>query len=485
MLYSLAELNDFVNAVTNHIVERACMETDDTTFRFSLDDIDLSEIEHIIIASEEDLYEYAELIASELMGRKELTDVDYHDHEFFGTCNREYCPNLYDHKPNEPLHRFSQPLSMSELATIAETAIQALDRTGVEGLHETLGMSFHQLHQLGYIKQNHYFNVGNSRGINTFWSADVDRCITVMRQECEKGTNPYLYFNKLVKKGDFMRIPMSKESCGKMVGIPTEPKNRPHSADFEEAAAKIEATSCDLPIGHTLSYRVSAANALSRVCLTLDEAVDAFQTMVAAGKSPHLSTQMATRTGRTDTSDRLIHEGERTILYAKDFVDDVVNPVQGGFYPKLARLAFPDRQMDIDDWRIRVVAPDERHGRNGQLINDQTSPIVEFRSMSSTSPDLPEGTLVSTVDMDFLVGRQGKGGLSIGQSFVLDANIPAWTLTAEQLAPVLTWLRLKDIELSKEKPIGLNDRIKNAQELCQGGADRNQPIYRQFGRDSP
>ena len=469
MIYSLSELSEFVNDIANYLVEKACKETETGSFEISFDDIDPGKVNFCF--ADEDLYQYGDFIAAELEGRPEFEFVDYHDNTFSGSCKREYCPNLDDKKWDEPTLPISKTLNMQELAEIGQRAIDKLKAAGLPSLRETLGMDFDQIHQLGLAKQDHYFGIGTIHGLNTFWSAEIDQALVKMRHECRIGTNPCLYYCEMTKAGDVMRCPIAREECGKMVSITHDKAHRPDTAEFLAAMGRLEAQVYGLhPYGgYSLSYRVttedkfqSMAAVPEEIYPTMQSALDAFQAMSDSEGKVILSVIINDKYDRANDALRLSQENGRTVVHAAPFRDHPIDPCYGNFYPDLVRRVFDGREMHIDNWKVRVIAPGEAYGRSNQLFNDDPASLVEFRDMTSASPETPDGTMLSRVDISFFIGKDGKGGFHSGQSFCVDDATHKW-VSAEALAPVLTWLRLKDIEISQEKSAGLEGRIRNAQ----------------------
>lgn len=122
--------------------------------------------------------------------------------------------------------------------------------------------------------------------------------------------------------------------------------------------------------------------------------------------------------------------------------------------------------MNVNNWSIRVITPGETYGRRNQLLHDEPTPLIEFRDMSNFSPEQPYGIVASRLNLDLLIGKEGKDGLPNVQALLLDAGIPKWRLSADEMYPILSFLRLKEAEISKEKSHELTNKIRAAEHRC-------------------
>ena len=159
MIDSLSELNEVVNTIVNRAVEISTQRTSTGNWIMEYEDfMDLIE--------EQDYYLYFDLIASELMIRPEVLDLDSSNHQLDAIYGLSYCQNYEWCEGDEEIfgcdqeqwertfqaEPVSQPLSMTRMAEFGSNAIAHVLETSdiaVEDLTESIGMSMSELQQLG------------------------------------------------------------------------------------------------------------------------------------------------------------------------------------------------------------------------------------------------------------------------------------------------------------------------------------------------
>lgn len=124
---------------------------------------------------------------------------------------------------------------------------------------------------------------------------------------------------------------------------------------------------------------------------------------------------------------------------------------------------FPFNEMRTGKWGVKIVAPGERYGLGNSVLNDSGKPLVEFYDHSQDPAKFPKGQFVTRYYMDQLLGRGEWGIKDAANGLSLDSAIPDWTVSSANMQTILTWLRIKDKSMKKERKPSLESQMKSAQ----------------------
>lgn len=100
-------------------------------------------------------------------------------------------------------------------------------------------------------------------------------------------------------------------------------------------------------------------------------------------------------------------------------------------------------------WRLHLVMPGERYGRDGALTYGPEEsggagrglPLVEFYDVSHDPRRFPGGQFVTRYFMSTLLdGGALREASAAGEPFALDLGVPAWSVEGEDLARAVDWL---------------------------------------------
>jgi hypothetical protein len=93
--------------------------------------------------------------------------------------------------------------------------------------------------------------------------------------------------------------------------------------------------------------------------------------------------------------------------------------------------------ITVDKFNVRILNSGDRYGLNNCLTHDKDEPMVEF--YDSRYPHCEYGQFVTRYYVSTILGTdgwgQGTGGL------ILHGGVPAWTVNAEDMDTVRSYLR--------------------------------------------
>lgn len=158
MIETLSELSEVITQVVNRVVDVSTKQTSTGNWIMEYPDV-------MDLISEQDYYQYFELIAEELRARDEVLDLDSNDHQLDAIYGLSYCSNYewcdgdervfgcdraqwertFQPKP------VSQPLSMSRMAELGEKAIAYVLKhpaLSLNNLTQSIGITPSELEQL-------------------------------------------------------------------------------------------------------------------------------------------------------------------------------------------------------------------------------------------------------------------------------------------------------------------------------------------------
>lgn len=137
-------------------------------------------------------------------------------------------------------------------------------------------------------------------------------------------------------------------------------------------------------------------------------------------------------------------------LPAKDCLAKADAVAHDPSYKEAAPKPDPLADLTTGKWRVHLVLPGEHYGRGDVLTYEQEDadkhgslPLVEFYDVSQDPVRFPGGQFVSRYYMDTLLGTDSlKLGVPIRdmRALSLDGNIPAWTVSGDNLKRVADWL---------------------------------------------
>ena len=88
--------------------------------------------------------------------------------------------------------------------------------------------------------------------------------------------------------------------------------------------------------------------------------------------------------------------------------------------------------FSLGKWNVRVINTGDKYGRAMNLINDK-DPMVEFYDVRY--PHTPFGQFVSRYYITTILNANHSNGLC------LDGGVPAWQVSADDMAQVVTFLK--------------------------------------------
>lgn len=138
-------------------------------------------------------------------------------------------------------------------------------------------------------------------------------------------------------------------------------------------------------------------------------------------------------------------------LPAKDCLAKADAVAHDPSYKEAAAKPDPLADLTTGKWRVHLVMPGERYGRDDALTyepedavrNGSGLPLVEFYDTSQDPVAFPGGQFVSRYYMDTLLGTDSlKLGVPIRDmpALNLDGGVPAWTVSGNDLKLVADWL---------------------------------------------
>jgi len=93
--------------------------------------------------------------------------------------------------------------------------------------------------------------------------------------------------------------------------------------------------------------------------------------------------------------------------------------------------------ITVSKFNVRVVNQGDKYGRDFCLTHDGDRPLVEF--YDARYPHTQFGQFVSRYYVSTILGTDGYGSAEGGLS--LDGGIPEWTVSADDMATVRTFLQ--------------------------------------------
>ena len=93
--------------------------------------------------------------------------------------------------------------------------------------------------------------------------------------------------------------------------------------------------------------------------------------------------------------------------------------------------------ITVSKFNVRVVSKGDKYGLNFCLTHNEDKPLVEF--YDARYPHTEFGQFVSRYYVETILGNDGYGSKEGGLS--LHGGIPEWTVSAEDMATVRTFLQ--------------------------------------------
>lgn len=93
--------------------------------------------------------------------------------------------------------------------------------------------------------------------------------------------------------------------------------------------------------------------------------------------------------------------------------------------------------LALGKWNVRIVKTGDQYGRAMCLTNTKP-PMVEF--YDSRYPHTQYGQFVSRYYISTILNQDGYGG-QYSNGLCLDGRVPAWNVSAEDMAQVVTFLK--------------------------------------------
>lgn len=130
-------------------------------------------------------------------------------------------------------------------------------------------------------------------------------------------------------------------------------------------------------------------------------------------------------------------------------------------------------------WRVHLVQPGSHYGANNNVIYQPEDaekygmnlPLVEFYDTSQDPVNFPGGQFVGRYYASTLLGLDTFGddirvSAENGIGFALDASIPSWRVSPEELGKIGEWLGKACDKEPKDEParVSLADRANGAKE---------------------
>ena len=498
MIQDLNELNDVIHLVVNELVDQASQNTRTDTNSFTH-----RNVEHLI--TQDDFNLYFQLIAAELQKREEIHEVTVGDRRSKDrSLEVSYC---HDHSQGQnrniedKIIPRSAVLTPSRLAEIGQAVIPYVletSETAIDDLTEGLGLSMDELDQLGIyhygkepIPPQYFFQVTDVVEGHTRTFEDFDLALASYRS---LGDSPMKHLCFVPKHdpqqgGTFLLQQRDGKDtlCITQQDLPTELYQ---GSNLEYALSCASSfVQNDPPI---LFFVNDAYKTHLYGVETFEEALDAYNRI---GPIPDKSISFHARgeDGR-DHSALILKYDLRSMNHKPLFPkkEELDNPHIALATAKAVLFCYPfdseawelrtraeevlgitDRIVDyskdllVGKWRVHIVPPGGRYGLHNDLVNE-SKPMAEFYDTTYADDTFgPQGQFVSRYDIDILLGQSRWGRDLTGQGLSLDASMPAWTVTAKEMAQVLSYL--KDFQTHQGKHPSLACVI-------QGAADRQQKL---------
>ena len=93
--------------------------------------------------------------------------------------------------------------------------------------------------------------------------------------------------------------------------------------------------------------------------------------------------------------------------------------------------------LALGKWNVRIVKTGDKYGRDMCLTNDK-APMVEFYDVRY--PHTQYGQFVSRYYISTILSQDSRGG-EYSNGLCLDGRVPAWHVSAEDMAQVVTFLK--------------------------------------------
>ena len=93
--------------------------------------------------------------------------------------------------------------------------------------------------------------------------------------------------------------------------------------------------------------------------------------------------------------------------------------------------------LKLNKWNVRIVKTGDKYGRAMCLTNDK-APMVEF--YDSRYPHTEYGQFVSRYYISTILSQDSRGG-KYSNGLCLDGRVPAWQVSAEDMAEVVSFLQ--------------------------------------------
>lgn len=94
--------------------------------------------------------------------------------------------------------------------------------------------------------------------------------------------------------------------------------------------------------------------------------------------------------------------------------------------------------LALGKWNVRIVNTGDNYGLNMCLLNVK-APMVEF--YDSRYPHTQYGQFVSRYYISTILSQDSRGG-QYSNGLCLDGGVPAWNVSAEDMAQVITFLKV-------------------------------------------
>lgn len=93
--------------------------------------------------------------------------------------------------------------------------------------------------------------------------------------------------------------------------------------------------------------------------------------------------------------------------------------------------------LKLGKWNVRIVNTGDNYGLNMCLLNVK-APMVEFYDVRY--PHTQYGQFVSRYYISTILSQDSRGG-EYSNGLCLDGRVPAWHVSAEDMAQVVTFLK--------------------------------------------
>lgn len=430
---NLEELNQVVNDVVNRIVDVSTSRTMSSNYYASY--------EHVSdLISEEDFLTYFDLIGAELAGREEVLDLELTpEHEFNAIYGTAWCPGCADvHEEGFTVISVSQPLSMTRKAELLDNAIRNIQESLFRGGDKTLveaavllGCTAEEMVKLGF-------------------PAMTDQ-----------------------EKNDLMTLKGEKPQDGHDPSRPIE---------FEVITENPSET---------------------RVFGTFEDALD-FYNAVPAGANKKMTfiaypgaqlqeTEKDTLMMSTPEKPNWVNDSIYSLsddvrlahakaLFTKDPTDAKAWSWYNAYEERhgITPHRLGEDDIQIGNWRVHLIRPGAKYGRDDCLTNNSGKTIVEFYDLRYVDPVFsPRGQFTgASYYASTLLGQDEWGGGHYPNGLCLDAEIDVWRVTAKQMKEVLQFVRE---ETTKKNRSSLDQMISSADKRAAEG--RQQPSVGKSSRD--